>query len=359
MDANKISSLPDDILVYILSFLGKKYVVSTSVLSTRWKYLWTSVPNLRFSEYSRGDPMIFKSFLDRVLRLLNVPYIHKCFLSLRNTHDTTQIHGWVATILAAKVQELNFKMSEGSPHVLPGSFFTCDSLKKLELKLDSVNIPTSMCFSSLKVLRLDNIRFLCDHSSQQVSLTFPVLDYFLLHECDWVNIKVVNIFAPKLKNFYLNDYANLRSNRHRDCEIKVYEESLVGLHLWTVLSYEISLYNIPSLVKASFDVPSSNLLVFSSLIELRIYIGCTPCIPECCNVTARQLVDLLCHLPTVSSFCFDNVSIETLVYKDDHALEAILLSVLPHLNWGYLLAFSSHFVDIKRDLSHHFEPFRY
>ncbi|KAF5190234.1 hypothetical protein FRX31_020179, partial [Thalictrum thalictroides] len=59
----------------------------------------------------------------------------------------------------------------------------------------------------------------------------------------------------------------------------------------------------------------------------------TPSIPECCNVTARQLVDLLGHLPTVSSFCFDNGYKQSFLKEDedDHTLEAIPESVLPHL----------------------------
>ncbi|KAF5187100.1 hypothetical protein FRX31_023313 [Thalictrum thalictroides] len=63
------------------------------------------------------------------------------------------------------------------------------------------------------------------------------------------------------------------------------------------------------------------------------FLGCTPGKPQCCNVTARQLVDLLCHLPTVSSFCFDNGYKGSFLKddEDDHTLEAIPQSVLPHL----------------------------
>ncbi|KAK2660050.1 hypothetical protein Ddye_006583 [Dipteronia dyeriana] len=46
-----ISGLPNDILVQILSCLETKDVVKTSVLSSRWKNLWTFVYNLHFDDY--------------------------------------------------------------------------------------------------------------------------------------------------------------------------------------------------------------------------------------------------------------------------------------------------------------------
>jgi len=47
--ADLISSIPDDILLYILSSLPTKQVVATSVLSKRWNPLWRSVPSFDFS----------------------------------------------------------------------------------------------------------------------------------------------------------------------------------------------------------------------------------------------------------------------------------------------------------------------
>ncbi|KAF6173058.1 hypothetical protein GIB67_038868 [Kingdonia uniflora] len=61
MDASgedRISSLPEVILSHILSLLPTKYAVATSVLSTQWKYRWTSITNVDFNDqlfYSKTE----------------------------------------------------------------------------------------------------------------------------------------------------------------------------------------------------------------------------------------------------------------------------------------------------------------
>nr|AFK48553.1 unknown [Lotus japonicus] len=43
---DRLSDLPDCILLYILSFVKAKHVVQTCVLSKRWKDLWKHLPTL-------------------------------------------------------------------------------------------------------------------------------------------------------------------------------------------------------------------------------------------------------------------------------------------------------------------------
>ncbi|CAI0439554.1 unnamed protein product [Linum tenue] len=43
---DRLSSLPDEVISHILSFLQTKYAVGIAVLRRRWKDLWTRVSNL-------------------------------------------------------------------------------------------------------------------------------------------------------------------------------------------------------------------------------------------------------------------------------------------------------------------------
>ncbi|CAN6171106.1 unnamed protein product [Urochloa humidicola] len=51
-DSDHISALPNEILLAILEDLDAKTVVTTSILSRRWRRLWASLRSLRFSEVS-------------------------------------------------------------------------------------------------------------------------------------------------------------------------------------------------------------------------------------------------------------------------------------------------------------------
>nr|GEV72288.1 hypothetical protein [Tanacetum cinerariifolium] len=79
-----ISKLPDPILHLILSRLDSTIdVVQTSVLSTRWKYLWTSVPSLDINLFSKRtywfnrNVLGFREFVDaRIFKVTGwVPHV--------------------------------------------------------------------------------------------------------------------------------------------------------------------------------------------------------------------------------------------------------------------------------------------
>ncbi|KAI3960212.1 hypothetical protein MKW98_016936 [Papaver atlanticum] len=50
-EADRISSLPDSLIHHILSFMYMNHAVQTCVLSTRWRYIWTSMSVLKFDNY--------------------------------------------------------------------------------------------------------------------------------------------------------------------------------------------------------------------------------------------------------------------------------------------------------------------
>lgn len=52
---DRLSQLPDDLLIKILSFVPTKDDVAMSILSKRWLSLWTSVPRVIFYDFSEED----------------------------------------------------------------------------------------------------------------------------------------------------------------------------------------------------------------------------------------------------------------------------------------------------------------
>ncbi|GFP79982.1 F-box/LRR-repeat protein at3g03360 [Phtheirospermum japonicum] len=68
---DRLSALPDFLIIQILSLLDAKHSAITAVLATRWRNLWRESPRLVFSEMSRS-PTIIRDFVARVNRILLV-----------------------------------------------------------------------------------------------------------------------------------------------------------------------------------------------------------------------------------------------------------------------------------------------
>jgi hypothetical protein len=51
---DKISPLPDDILINILSLMTVREAAATDVLSTRWRHIWESVDHLILDMHTFG-----------------------------------------------------------------------------------------------------------------------------------------------------------------------------------------------------------------------------------------------------------------------------------------------------------------
>ncbi|OMP02164.1 hypothetical protein COLO4_11297 [Corchorus olitorius] len=170
---DKISSLPDSILCRILSSIPIKDAVRTSILSTRWRYLFASMTTLQLDDrcLNHGSVESFMNFGDRLLLFSSEPSL-ECFQLVvswtnRYVFDSSRVYEWVRAALGHGVKELDL-LIDIKEFMLPTILFTCKSLVTLKLQLGfRMYVPRGACFPNLKKLQLTYMKFSDNDSVQR------------------------------------------------------------------------------------------------------------------------------------------------------------------------------------------------
>ncbi|OMO56223.1 hypothetical protein COLO4_35721 [Corchorus olitorius] len=205
---DNISRLPDEILSHIFSFLSTVEVVRTSILSKRWKHVWSLAPNLDFNDHFGFSPVdeakfrLFKDYVDNVLFHHGGLDIKKfCLQCATSPH----IYAWISAVLSCNVEELTIKSSFiDTCKELPWNLFTCKTL--VSLRIDGgfiLNLPYYVCFPCLKKLHLDSLIYVDDSSMQRLFSSCLVLEELYLRRARGDCVVIANIMIPSLKRLYL------------------------------------------------------------------------------------------------------------------------------------------------------------
>ncbi|KAL9438967.1 hypothetical protein AB3S75_024600 [Citrus x aurantiifolia] len=245
-----INELPDDILVNILSRLTMKEAVRTSIISSRWRYLWRGFSGcLNFDDpftmaNSKWPHLNLKSGPINVERHKFVSWVNQvlssleghCTEGLRICFDVFSNHdidNWIKFALERRVRRLELDFSR----VVYNLRF-----------VGQYTFPSHLDFYS-------SFRHLTDLSLTTVGITGEVLEHLLCYCCPVLEVLNVaesssltslKVSGPslKLKHLKLNTLDNLKD---------------LQLHAPNLLSFEysgpilpFSFRNVPNLVDASF-----------------------------------------------------------------------------------------------------------
>ncbi|XP_058745674.1 F-box/LRR-repeat protein At4g14096-like [Vicia villosa] len=285
---DRLSDLPDCILLHILSFLPSKHAVQTSILSPRWNSLWKRIPTLKLNS------LIFKHLKDFTKFVTHI-------LSLRD--DSTAIHtlsfhrhGLIEPHLLKRV--INYGISHNVQQLyiyvkceiqhFPPSLFSCRTLTSLRLAVvhpkiyamrtlfpNSLNMPslTELClhafafrvgddgraepFSALHKLNtliIDKceVQNLCILSTSLVRLTIVTRDY-PPDDCGDIelctpNLCIFTFIGSPFHKLY-GSKSNLFSIEHIDIDVKLMANS--EDYSLFLLNWLIALVNVKSMTVSS------------------------------------------------------------------------------------------------------------
>ncbi|KAK8620788.1 hypothetical protein V6N13_067249 [Hibiscus sabdariffa] len=208
---DRISNLSDNILCHILSFIPTKDAVQTSVVSTRWRYLFAYMSTLDFQYClsnicSRLGAESFKNFVDRLLFFFNHLTL-ECFRLYESSlqeDDYSRLYGWICAALWRGVKEIDLRYKLST--VLPTFLFTSQSLMTLKLDInDDMKVPCKVCLPNLKSLRLRNIKFSDGDSIQRLISGCLALEDLVMDLQELpANINKFNIHSLSLKRLALD-----------------------------------------------------------------------------------------------------------------------------------------------------------
>ncbi|KAF7825891.1 F-box/FBD/LRR-repeat protein [Senna tora] len=150
-----ISSLPNELLLKILSYLPLTQAVATSILSNTWKALCSQFLEDNYSRLAYFDDFALIS-----------PRRQKSIRLRRSTSDSDLIIRWIETAITQRqVEILDVSLCLRNVVPLPSSVFTCSTIVVLRLNnvilsnSGSDSDPVSVCLPSLKILHLKSVTF--------------------------------------------------------------------------------------------------------------------------------------------------------------------------------------------------------
>ncbi|XP_058749889.1 F-box/FBD/LRR-repeat protein At1g13570-like [Vicia villosa] len=212
---DRISDLPCNVIDGILVNLKLRDQVRTSILSRKWRYMWTSAPHICFDEEffkcfqpdgsPHPDPVVCKTITD-VLKLHNGP-IHKFSIDKRPFWiELEDLNTWIPFMSKdiKHLELLTFRSSENLDILLSCKELTCFKLGSFNL-----SIPPNFCgFKKLLELHFVHIEF--ESGAFEIFMSgCPCLEKLSIEDCEGPGCDYLVISSPSLKVLVLKlSYTN-------------------------------------------------------------------------------------------------------------------------------------------------------
>ncbi|KAJ1693347.1 hypothetical protein LUZ63_010045 [Rhynchospora breviuscula] len=160
-DHDIITILPGEIKEKILTKLPIKEAVRTSILSTKWRYTWASIPEIFLKDDDlvsylstldgAGASSRFTKIVDLLLFIHNGPIV-KFNLSTKH-HCPEAFDRWILKLSRNGITTLLFSLNlpYGTKYIISSNFFLCNALQHVDLSMCAIKLPHG--FEGFKLLR--------------------------------------------------------------------------------------------------------------------------------------------------------------------------------------------------------------
>ncbi|KAL5138479.1 F-box/LRR-repeat protein [Glycine soja] len=223
-ERDRLSELPDFVLLHIMNFIDTKDALRTCILSKRWKDLWKHLTTLSFDQstslFDERRVVNFNKFVSQVLScrdgsilLINIRLV--IFESIGSQLLNRIMKYAVLHNVQRLTMNIPFIYGKISTYLDP-IIFSCQSLTYLELHNIScwppLELPKSLQLPALKTLRLTRVLFtatnnVCAEPFTTCNLlnTLVLNDFFLHNDAKILFISNSNLSSLKLENLKIRD----------------------------------------------------------------------------------------------------------------------------------------------------------
>jgi len=277
---DRLSDLPDCVLIYILSFLKTENVVQTCILSTSWKHLWKRIPKLllRSSTLFPLKDEKFLTFVSKILTLRdNSAALHILDFECDTDHESELVPKILNYVRShnTKIQQLGISISRDSDLVMP-CVSSCLALTSLMLSVyhirhvvypETIIFPKSLNLPVLTSLGLVGFTFCGDENGcAEPFSAFTKLNNLLIKSCIVKDAQILTISSETL------DSLSMSYNLFDFNKIELAAPNLCTFSFYGKLDQEIYGYGFSSVKEVNNGTPDKKIYGsgFSSVKEINI-----------------------------------------------------------------------------------------
>ena len=259
-EEDRISALPDSILLSILSFLPINDAIKTGVLSKRWASLWTSLPSLSFYSGSFKSLKDFTKAVDDTLLLHRAHKLTNFDIQFEYDYHTVlnpRLDLWVRFATNAKVEKLCLHL--WSPdcldldrYELPQHLYANEFVSEFNFSCCKI-LPNGLPhWSSLKRLSIGDSA-LCEDVIRKVLMGSPRLESLELHQF-W-GFNRLDIVSETLRKLVLDScWQHMFESEERKFELEIVAPKIECLEiLGFFYMNRCRIKDVSALVEAKLD----------------------------------------------------------------------------------------------------------
>ncbi|CAJ2678307.1 unnamed protein product [Trifolium pratense] len=218
MSDDKLSDLPNCILVHILSFLNTKEAVQTSILSKRWKPIWKYLPTLTLDYSNFSTLKSFDKFVSRVLSLRdNSTALHAIDFDCNGSIESGLLKRVAYYVLShnSKLLRLGIDVKGDIGDILP-CISSCQTLTSLKLSISPKGhynfgrtlFPKSLNLPALTCLHLGNFAFCAgDDGRVEPFSAFNKLNSLIIDNCTVKDAQILFISSQTLFSLTMRNHS--------------------------------------------------------------------------------------------------------------------------------------------------------